>query len=102
MNRSWNLGIASQIPKNERTQASPASGDETLKPLEKGSKAKLIFNFTSEEPGTPRAEHLWIEILLVQHDDKLLGQLEDNPVYIRDLKRGEIIEFEERNIIETD
>lgn len=44
---------------------------------------------------------MWVEILMVQ-GDKLLGQLEDDPKLILDLKRGELIEFEERHIAESD
>ena len=74
---------------------------EVIEPLEKGNKAKLIFKFKSDDPEFQNTEQLWVEILLVQNN-KLLGQLEDDPKYIKDLKCGEIIEFEERHIIDTD
>ncbi len=101
MDRSWNLDDAQTVV-DEFPHKFSAPSKEQLDPLEKGGKAKLIFRFKSNDPEIPQVEQLWVEILLVQHDDKLLGQLEDNPKYIQDLKRGEIIEFEERHIIDTD
>ena len=101
MNRSWYLGDAQKVVDEFPRKFSKPS-KEVLEPLEKGSKAKLVFSFKSDDPEAPNVEHLWVEILLVQHSDILLGQLEDKPKYIKDLKCGEIIEFEERHIIDTD
>lgn len=101
MNISWSLDDAQKIVDEfPRKYSKPSK--QAIEPLEKGSKAKLIFSFKSDNPEIPNVEQLWVEILLVQHDGKLLGQLEDNPKYIQDLKCGEIIEFEERHIIDTD
>ena len=101
MIKSWSLEDAQTLVKEfPNTFSKPAR--EALEPLEKGHKAKLIFSFKNERPELPNSEQLWVEILLVQDDKKLLGQLEDDPAYIHDLKRGEIIEFEERHIIDTD
>ncbi len=99
MDKSWNLEdvqkLAEELP---HTLSKPPK--EAIEPLEKGNKAKLIFNFNNDDPQAPNEEQLWVEILLVQ-SDKFLGQLEGNPKYIQDLKCGEIIEFEERHIIDT-
>jgi len=101
MDKSWNLDDAQKLAEEfPRTFSKPSK--EAIEPLEKGNKAKLIFNFKSDDPEIPNAEQLWVEILLVQNNSKLLGQLEDDPKYIQDLKCGEIIEFEERHIIDTD
>ena len=101
MDKSWNLDDAQKLAEEfPRTFSKPSK--EVLEPLEKGHKAKLSFIFKSDDPEAPNAVQLWVEILLVQDNDKLLGQLEDDPKYIQDLKRGDIIEFEERHIIETD
>ena len=99
-NKSWNLDDAQKLV-GEFPHTFSKLSKETIKPLEKGHKAKLIFSFKSDDPEIPNAEQLWVEILLVQHNNKLLGQLEDAPKYIQDLKCGEIIEFEERHITDT-
>ena len=100
MDKSWNLEDAQKLVEELPYTFSKPSKD-AIEPIEKGNKAKLIFNFKSDDPEVPSAEQLWVEILLVQNN-KLLGQLEDDPKYIQDLKCGEIIEFEERHIIDTD
>ena len=100
MGKTWTIQQAQElINKFPGTFKRPTN--EALEPLEKGHKAKLSFSFASDAPEFPSEEQLWVEILLVDRD-KLLGQLEDDPKYIQDLKRGEIIEFEERHIIDTD
>lgn len=101
MNKSWALEDAQTlVDKLPKTFTKPS--DDVLKPLEGGHKAKLVFTFTSDNPQAPDSEQLWVEILLVEDDKKLLGQLEDEPQFIQDLRRGDIIEFEERHIIDTD
>lgn len=98
--KSWSLGDAQKLVDEVPHKFSKPS-IEVIEPLEKGHKVKLVFNFKSDNPEIPSAEQLWVEILLVQ-DNKFLGQLEDSPKHIQDLKCGEIIEFEERHIIDTD
>ena len=79
------------------------AGASTLKEssLQKGSKAKLMFVAAGDTTETQSSESLWVEILLVQ-EGKLLGQLEDDPKIIKNLQRGELIEFEERHIVESE
>ena len=62
---------------------------------------KLMFTCNSNNPDAPNTEQLWVEILLVEDRKKLLGQLEEEPKYIADLRCGDIIEFEERHILAT-
>ncbi len=100
MDKSWNLEDAQKLVDEVPHKFSKPSKD-VIEPLEKGHKVKLMFNFKSDNPKISSNEQLWVEILLVQ-DNKFLGQLEDNPEHIQDLKCGEIIEFEERHIIDTD
>ena len=100
LDKSWNIEDAQKL-KEEFTDAFSKHSKEAFEPLEKGNKAKLIFSFKSDSPEILRTEELWVEILLVQ-DYKFLGQLEDEPKYIKDLKPGEIIEFEERHILDKD
>ena len=100
MSKSWNIQDTQKLV-GEFPVTLTKPPKEALEPLEKGHKAKLSFKFDSDDPEMPSAEHLWVEILMVD-GNKLLGQLEDDPIYIQDLQRGEIIEFEERHIIDTD
>ena len=98
MDKRWSLEDA-QTQAEKLPYTLPSK--EAIEPLEKGHKDKIIFKFNSNDPKTSCAEQLWVEILLVQKNI-FLGQLEDEPKYIQDLKCGEIIEFEERHIIDTD
>ncbi len=100
LDRSWKIEDA-QKPIEEYTDALSNHSKEAFEPLEKGNKAKLVFSFKCDDPEVPNSEELWVEILLVQNN-KYLGQLEDVPKYIKDLQSGEIIEFEERHIIDID
>lgn len=99
-NKSWDLGDVQKLVDEIQNKFFKPS-IEIIEPIEKGHKVKLTFNFKSDTPKAPNNEQLWVDILLVQ-DNKFLGQLEDNPKYIQELKCGEIIEFEARNIIDTD
>ena len=98
--KSWKLEEAQKLA-NEFPNKFTKPSKKAIEPLEKGHKAKLLFSFETDKHESPSSEQLWVEILLVQ-DGKLLGQLEDDPKYIQDLMRGEIIEFEEHHIVETD
>lgn len=69
--------------------------------IEKGSKAKLIFTTHDPDSDTQHTEYLWVEILLVD-GDKYLGQLQDQPKHIKGLAAGEMIEFEEQHIYESE
>jgi len=97
--KSWSLIDADQLAiKSPDIIAAPSK--EVIEPLEKGSDAKLVFSIKNDDPSIPNVEQLWVELLLVQ-DNKYLGQIKDNPIYIKDLKRGEMIEFEDRHIIKA-
>ena len=98
--KSWYLEDVQKL-ENEFPNKFLKPTEDVISPLEKGNKAKLTFIFKSDYPEIQGTEQLWVEILLVQNN-KFLGQLEDDPKYIKDLKCGEIIEFEECHIIDTD
>lgn len=100
MNKHWNLVDRSDYPNKESAIEHHAS-DEKEKLLEKGSKVRLIFNTSDNDPKEQMTELLWVEILLVQGDE-YLGQLEDDPKIISHLIRGEMIDFEGRHIYESE
>jgi uncharacterized protein YegJ (DUF2314 family) len=95
---NWKLEDAQKLS-NEFPNKFSKPLKEAVEPLEKGNKAKLVFKLNNDDPDSSKEEYLWVEILLVQNN-KFLGQLEDNPKYIQNLKCGEIIEFEERHILD--
>lgn len=98
--KSWRLIEAHGLTGNPSDKFPLPSG-ELFDSLEKGHKVKLLFE---SETGTPKrinSEQLWVEILLV-HGNQYLGQLEDEPQYIEGLHRGEMVEFREGHVIETD
>ena len=96
--KNWKL-IYSQS--NENTINSDGATKDVTHELEKGSKVKLIFTADDTNSDVRHTEYLWVEILLVQ-DDKYLGQLQDRPKQINGLSIGELIEFEERHIYESE
>ena len=100
MVKKWEL-VDRQDYKHQDTAMTDKYSECITHQLEKGSKVKLIFNTVEANSDTQCTELLWAEILLVQ-DDKYLGQLEDDPKQIKDLMRGEIVEFEERHIFESE
>lgn len=98
--KSWNL-VAVQMLGEAFQDKFPVPTKAMIAPLEKGHKAKLMFENSGGERSRNSLEPLWVEILLVQ-GDQYLGQLEDDPNCIPELKRGEMIEFKECHIIETE
>ena len=69
--------------------------------LGKGNLARMIFLFESDNPKAPRAERMWVEIK-ERSGDKFKGYLTNMPLYIEDLTIGDEIEFETKNIIDSD
>ena len=100
MNKSWQL-LYSQNKNDTDVNKVPGSSESGPHDLEKGSKVKLIFCADDDNSDIPHTEYLWVEILLVQ-DDKYLGQLQDQPKQINNLSMGELIEFDEQHIYESE
>ena len=100
MNKNWNLVDRLDYQDKEPT-VEHHSSDEKDKLLEKGSKVRLIFHTPDNDSEKQLTELLWVEILLVQ-GEKYLGQLEDDPKIISKLIRGEMIDFENRHIYESE
>ena len=100
MNKKWELTNKSDYQDHGALTECQASGDMDHS-LEKGSKVKLMFNSIDVDSNKQMTELLWVEILLVQ-DNMYLGQLEDDPKLIKNLIRGEMIDFEKRHIFELE
>ncbi|MDW3094657.1 MAG: hypothetical protein R8G33_03185 [Gammaproteobacteria bacterium] len=99
MNMRWEL--INRLEYQDGDTVNDHYSDAIERQLEKGSKVKLIFKMLDTDSKKVLTEKLWVEILLVQ-DDKYLGQLEDDPKIINNLVRGEIIDFEQRHIYESE
>ena len=66
-----------------------------------GNYCKLIFNFNSDNAEHPSAERMWAIIQKIENG-KFIGQLDNVPLYIKDLQAGDFIEFEAKHIIDVD
>jgi len=96
--QSWWLTDAARLAdKHPYTFHKPSS--EAVALLQASDEAKLIFRFDSDDPESPNAERMWVEIKQVSGNG-FKGVLDNDPVYIKDLSCGDPIEFEERHIIQ--
>jgi hypothetical protein len=94
---SWHLDDASIIAAaNPYTFYKPSS--QAIALLRAGNAVKLIFAFESENARAPRAERMWVRIERVEAG-RYAGKLENDPRYIKDLKYGDLVEFEARHVI---
>ncbi|MFK8026893.1 MAG: DUF2314 domain-containing protein [Gammaproteobacteria bacterium] len=100
MDKYWEL-IDRLDYRRRNVELDDVSSENKVQELEKGSKVKLIFESINDDVGAQSIELLWVEILLVQND-KYLGQLEDDPTHINKLQRGELIEFEDCHVFESE
>src|SRR6516165_8811745 len=97
---SWHLVDAAAIATaNPYTFYKPSA--EAIALCRPGNLVKLIFEFVSADPGAPRAERMWVQIVRVD-DGRFSGTLANEPLFITDLKDGDAVEFDSRHIIETD
>ncbi len=62
--------------------------------LVRGDSAKLVFHF---EPTAPDAgaERMWVDVV---ETDPYVGELLNQPRYIRSLKRGDLVAFEPKHV----
>ena len=73
---------------------------ELINQLRIGNYVKLIFRLESDNDDAPNAERMWVEITKIQN--KLFERrLDNDPVFIEDLKCGDLVKFESRHIINT-
>lgn len=98
--KTWSLENA-QLIADECPFTFHKPSKEVVSQLRKGNQAKLIFEFKSDDPDAPGAERMWVEITEVS--GKLFtGYLDNDPVYIKDLKYEDPVEFNACHIIDTD
>ena len=98
--QSWKLENAQKIADDfPYTFYKPSK--EAISQLKPGNQAKLIFEFNSDDPDSPGAERMWVEITQVNGTD-FSGYLDNDPAYIQDLKHKDPIQFEECHIIDMD
>ena len=97
---SWRLNDAEIIRKESPyTFYRPSPAAMSL--LRPGNLVKLIFAFDSTDPKTPAAERMWVRIDRIENK-RFFGVLDNDPLYIRNLKAGDPVEFDDRHVIQTD
>lgn len=99
-NKSWHLDNAQAIADEFPYTFYKPSG-EVVSLLKPGNLAKLIFRFESDDPDAPGAERMWVVITEV-NENGFSGYLDNDPVYIKDLKYKDPVRFQECHIIDTD
>jgi hypothetical protein len=100
LNQSWKLEDAQKIA-DEFPYTFHKPSNEVVSQLKEGNLVKLIFEFESDDPDTPRAERMWVEITKVE-SGLFSGRLDNDPAHIKDIKYRDPIEFRECHIIDTD
>jgi len=100
LNQSWKLEDAQKIA-DEFPYTFHKPSNEVVSQLKEGNVVKLIFEFESGDPEAPGAERMWVEITEVKNG-LFSGLLDNDPVYIKDLKHKDPVEFRECHIIDTD
>ncbi len=98
---SWQLENADVIAaENKYTFYKPSK--ELIERVAPGEVVKLIFQFESDDPEAPAAERMWVLVDEVLGNGRFKGRLNNEPRYIQDLKLDDPVEFEARNIINTE
>ncbi len=99
-NKSWKLENAQKIAEAFPYTFYKPSRD-VISQLKAGNQAKLIFEFESDDPDAPSAERMWVAITDVSNG-RFTGYLDNDPVWIKDLKHKDLVEFSECHVIDTD
>lgn len=98
---SWYLANADELAAEYKYTfyKPPAS---LLERVTSGEVVKLIFRFESEDPEAPAAERMWVLVDEVFGNGCFRGRLDNQPRHIRDLKPGDLLEFNACNVINTE
>lgn len=96
MDKSYYLeNITIEAQKNARHFMQPTEAE--VSHLKVGEMVRLFFVLHFKTDNSPRAERMWVEISEINgHNFK--GYLTNQPLYIKDLKIGDIVEFGKDNI----
>lgn len=97
---SWHLGDPSDL----RTSAKYTFSFPSAKSLAKlgvGNSVKLMFEFEPAVEGYS-TERMWVLVHSRNEAGQFTGTLQNTPDFIKDLKQGEIVTFEEKHIIGDD
>ncbi len=97
--KSWRLDDAQKLA-DEFPYTFHKPSSEVIRTLQPNDEAKLIFRIHSEDPDTPNAERMWVEITELA-GRKFEGKLDNEPRYITDLKCGDPVTFMEKHIIQV-
>jgi len=98
---TWSLEDADVIAaKSPYTFYKPTR--EIIRKVAAGEVVKLIFRFASEDPEAPAAERMWVLVEEVLPGGGFKGKLNNEPMYITDLKLDDPVEFEACHIINTE
>ncbi len=65
--------------------------------LKVGNSVRLIFTMNTPQDDECSAERMWLTITDIK-EDQFFGELENNPCYLKSIKRGDIINFTRENI----
>ena len=98
---TWHLVDAATRAAEGRYTFYRSSPDEILK-VRPGENVKLIFAFDSSDPQAPEAERMWVIVDSIDGTGGFTGRLGNDPVWIRDLQAGEVVEFRDSHIINTE
>ena len=67
-----------------------------------GENVKLVFEFDSDDPEATSAERMWVLVDAVDGNGRFRGRLDNDPYWIKDLKAGDLLEFQDIHIINTE
>lgn len=98
---TWHLADAAARVKEGKYTFYRASPDEILK-VRTGENVKLIFAFESADPKAPEAERMWVLVDSIDGTGGFTGRLDNHPAWISDLKAGDVVEFRDVHIINTE
>ncbi|MBS3111757.1 DUF2185 domain-containing protein [Candidatus Woesearchaeota archaeon] len=94
----WGLGIAKKRQK-EYPYTFYVPSKKIIDKLKKGNFVKLLFEI--KDKTAPNTEKMWVKINK-RKGNTFIGNLDNDPVEIKDLKHNDEIKFEAKHIISTD
>jgi hypothetical protein len=99
--QSWYLADADELAADYKYTFYKPS-EKVIQEIAIGEVVKLIFRFESENPEAPAAERMWVLVDEMTDQGCFKGRLNNEPMYITDLKLDDHIEFKSCHIISTE